>query len=186
MLGTIFFALIQISIDNGYQGGVLIALGVVTSDAILITLSIFGTRLFPRIDHFDFYVSVIGGVLLLTLGLMSLFRKTPRLVYPKTRVGNIVYFFSKGFLLNLLNPANFFIWVTITAKLHADPDYHGLQTTLFFGGCLLAIFLTESAISVFAFRLKQHFTPQILSYVNKVAGSAFVIFGLRLLYTSVK
>lgn len=186
MLGTVFFALIQISIDNGYKGGILIALGVVTSDAILITLSIFGTRLFPHIDHFDFYVSMIGGLLLLTLGLISLFKKTSRLVYPKTRMGNIVYFFSKGFLLNILNPANFFIWVTITAKLHADPDYHGLQTTLFFGGCLLAIFLTEAAISVFAFRLKQYFTPRILSYVNKVAGSAFVVFGLRLLYTAVR
>ena len=108
MLGTVFFALIQISIDNGYKGGVLIALGVVTSDAILITLSIFGTRLFPHIDHFDFYVSMIGGLLLLTLGLISLFKKTSRLVYPKTRLGNIVYFFSKGFLLNILNPANFF------------------------------------------------------------------------------
>jgi threonine/homoserine/homoserine lactone efflux protein len=186
MLGTVFFALIQISIDNGYKSGMLIALGVITSDAIMITLALFGTRLFPRIDDFDFYVSIIGGLLLLSLGLISLFRRTPRLVYPKSRVGNIIYFFSKGFLLNALNPANFFIWVTITAKLHADPDYHGLQTTLFFAGCLLAIFLTEAAISVFAFRLKQYFTPRLLSYVNKVAGSAFVVFGLRLIYTVVR
>jgi L-lysine exporter family protein LysE/ArgO len=186
MLGTVFFALIQISIDNGYKGGMLIALGVITSDAIMITLTIFGTRLFPPIDHFEMYASIVGGLLLLTLGLTSIFRKAPRLVYPKSRLGNFVYFFSKGFLLNGLNPANFFIWVAITTNIHANLQYTHTQTSLYFLGCLLSIFLTEAAIAVFAYRLKQYFTPRLLSYVNKVAGSAFVVFGLRLLWTAMK
>ncbi|MES2730663.1 MAG: LysE family transporter [Bacteroidota bacterium] len=186
MLGTVFFALIQISIDNGYKGGILIALGVITSDAILITLSIFGTRLLPPIAHFDVYMSIVGGLLLLTLGLITLFRHNPKIVYPKSKLGNLVYFFSKGFLLNIVNPANFFIWVAVTANLHTNLQYNNTQISTYFVGCLTAIFLTEVGIAVFADRLKHYFTPQILSYVNKVAGSAFVFFGLRLIWTVVK
>jgi L-lysine exporter family protein LysE/ArgO len=184
-LGTVFFVLIQNSIDNGYKGGIVIALGVITSDAILITLSIFGTQLLPLVHHAETIVSLVGGVLLLAMGLNSLFKKKLRISYPRTKFGNLVYFFSKGFVLNMLNPANFFSWVAITAYLNASLAYSTAQIAVFFVGCLLAIFLTEIVISVFAYRLKQYFTPQVLLYINRISGSVFVFFGLRLLWTVV-
>ncbi|MBC7922863.1 MAG: LysE family transporter [Ferruginibacter sp.] len=186
MLGTVFFVLIQNSIDNGYRGGVLIALGVITSDTLMITLSIFGTAFLPPVPHFDTYASLAGGMLLLTLGFFSLLKESPRLVYPATRLGNLVYYFSSGFVLNGINPANFFIWVAVTANLRANLHYSPTQTSLFFLGCLSAIFLTEVGISVSADRLKRYFTPRILTWINKVSGSAFVLLGLRLLWTGWK
>jgi L-lysine exporter family protein LysE/ArgO len=184
-LGTIFFILIQNSIDNGYKGGIVIALGVITSDAVLITLSVFGTSLFPPIKHAETYVSLAGGLLLLLMGLNSLFKKKPRISYPRTKLGNLVYFFSTGFVLNLLNPANFFSWVAIIAYLNASLKYSGGQILVFFIACLLAIFLTEVAISVFADRLKRYFTPQVVLYINRISGSVFLFFGLRLLWSVV-
>ena len=41
MLGTVFFALVQNSIDYGFRTGIFIALGVIASDLLLITLSWF-------------------------------------------------------------------------------------------------------------------------------------------------
>lgn len=183
MLGTVFFALIQNSIQNGYKSGILIAAGVVFSDAIFISFAVFGTRLLPRIENFDMYASIVGGFLLLTMGLSSLIKKSPQITYPKTRFGNLLYFFSTGFLLNILNPFNFFSWVTISTYLNAMLGYSIVQDVLFFAGCLLSIFLTEVLLSVFAFRLKAYFTPLILSCINKVSGAAFVVFGLRMLWT---
>jgi L-lysine exporter family protein LysE/ArgO len=184
-LGTVFFLLIQNSIDNGYKGGILIALGVIVSDAILITLSIFGTRLFPPVNHAETIISLAGGLLLLLMGMNSLFKKKPRIVYPRTKLGNLVYFFSSGFVLNLLNPANFFSWVAITAYVNVSLGYSTAQISVYFVGCLLSIFLTEVAISVFADRLKRYFTPLVLLYINRISGSVFLFFGLRLLWSVV-
>ena len=183
MLGTVFFLLIQNSIDNGYRGGILIALGVITSDTLMITLSAFGASFLPTVPRLSTYASLAGGVLLLTLGFVSLFKESPRLVYPATRLGNLVYCFSSGFVLNGINPANFFIWVAVTANLRANLHYSPTQTLLFFLGCLAAIFFTEVGVSVSADRLKRYFTPRILMGINKVSGSAFVVLGLRLLWT---
>ena len=182
-LGTVFFLLIQSSIDNGYKGGIIIALGVITSDAILITLSIFGTQLLPPISHGETLVSLAGGTLLLAMGINSLLKGKPRISYPRSRLGNLVYFFSTGFVLNLLNPANFFSWVAITAYLHTSLAYSSVQIAVFFLGCLTSIFLTEVAISVFAYRLKVYFTPKVLLYINRISGSMFLVFGVRLLWT---
>ncbi len=184
-LGTVFFILIQNSIDNGYKGGILIALGVITSDAVLITLSVFGTSMLPPVNHAETIVSLAGGLLLLIMGLNSWFKKKARISYPRTKLGNLVYFFTTGFVLNLLNPANFFSWVAITAYVNASLGYSNAQISVYFVGCLLAIFLTEVAISVFADRLKRYFTPKVLLYVNRISGSVFLFFGLRLLWSVV-
>jgi L-lysine exporter family protein LysE/ArgO len=42
MLGTVFFALIQNSIDYGFTTGIYIAAGVVVSDVLFISAALFG------------------------------------------------------------------------------------------------------------------------------------------------
>ncbi|MEZ4902445.1 MAG: LysE family transporter [Spirosomataceae bacterium] len=46
--GTVFFALIQASIERGPRSGVQIALGVVVSDAFFVFTAIFGTSFLPN------------------------------------------------------------------------------------------------------------------------------------------
>ncbi|TAG50601.1 MAG: LysE family translocator, partial [Runella slithyformis] len=41
--GTVFFALIQTSLQRGYQSGISIAMGVVASDAFFVFCAVFGT-----------------------------------------------------------------------------------------------------------------------------------------------
>ena len=62
--GTVFFALIQTSIERGYRSGVQIALGVVASDAFFIFTAIFGTAFLPQINHFDKWVGAVGIIFL--------------------------------------------------------------------------------------------------------------------------
>ncbi|MEM9982437.1 MAG: LysE family transporter [Bacteroidota bacterium] len=180
MLGTVFFSLIQNSIDYGYRSGVFIALGVIVADIIFILAAIFGAQYLPEIDNFDFYVNLLGFCLLIVLGLVSIMKKNPQLVYPKTQWGSNLYFLGNGFLLNTLNPANFFIWVAIVAKLTED-NFLINEVIIFFIACLLAIFGTEVGIAIFASRLKKFFTPKTLQYVNRIAGIIFMLFGIKLL-----
>jgi threonine/homoserine/homoserine lactone efflux protein len=182
-LGTVFFALIQNSVDNGYRSGMKIALGVVTCDLLFILFALFGTALLPQVDHFDRYLRLSCAALLLGLGSVSLLRGTPKLAYPQTRLGTFVYYFGKGFFLNALNPINFFIWVSVAALVRR---YDSAQTAVFFGACLMAIFGTETIISLSAHHLKHRFSARVLGAINKVSGLVFIVVGLNLAWTQLK
>jgi len=185
MLGTVFFALIQNSVDFGYKSGIFIALGVIISDVFFISVAILGTSFLPDMPRMPFYSSFLGGILLIMLGLVSIFKKNPKLVYPKTKFGNLMYYFSTGFLLNALNPINFFFWVAVVAYLQTEKFFPLLEQVVFFASCLSAIFATEVSISYFASRLRKLFTPLVLRRINQISGLIFVSFGIKLLYDAI-
>ncbi|MFT7483267.1 MAG: L-lysine exporter family protein LysE/ArgO, partial [Oceanospirillaceae bacterium] len=72
--GSVFFALIQTSIDHGYKAGRNIALGVAVGDVALVAIAILGTGFLPNIPNFENYVRIIAATLLFGLGI-SQFRK---------------------------------------------------------------------------------------------------------------
>jgi threonine/homoserine/homoserine lactone efflux protein len=185
MLGTVFFALIQNSVNFGYKSGIFIALGVIISDVFFISAAILGTSFLPDVPKMPFYSSLVGGFLLISLGIASIFKKKSKIVYPKTKFGNLMYYFSTGFLLNVLNPVNFFYWVAIVAYLQTEKFFLLPKQIIFFSSCLSAIFITEVAISYFASRLRNFFTPLVLRRINQVSGLIFVGFGIKLLYDAI-
>jgi L-lysine exporter family protein LysE/ArgO len=174
--------LIQNSVDNGYKSGLYIASGVIISDCLFITAAVLGTSILPDIPRLPFYSSLLGGILLIAMGIISIVQKNPKLMYPQTRLGNITYYFTTGFLLNILNPVNFFFWVAIATQIKSEKMFSMPQQVLFFAGCLTSIFLSETGISFSAFKLKNWFTPRVLRAINLVTGIIFIGFGLRLLY----
>jgi threonine/homoserine/homoserine lactone efflux protein len=184
MLGTVFFTLLQISIDNGYRTGFYFASGVITSDTMFVLIALFGTSFIPHIDHLQFYASLAGGVLLCLLGGMSLVKKNTKLIYPKTQFGHILYFFGKGFLLNTLNPVNFLIWAGIVFNLRTAA-YTSSELFIFFTACLGMIFLMENGIAYFSHNVKKYITASILILVNRVTGIALFVLGGVLLWEAV-
>ncbi len=184
MLGTVFFTLIQSSIDNGYKSGVLIALGVIISDIMFIAVAAFGASFIPDIANLSFYGYLFGGIMLVVMGVLSFFKKTQTLTYPKTGVGGLLFYTSKGFFLNVLNPVNFFAWATLATQLKVI-GYEQDTMFIFFVGCLLAIFLMEVIISIFADKLKKYFSNKVLKIINYVSGSVFLVFGIRLIWQAI-
>ncbi|MCS6795841.1 MAG: LysE family transporter [Raineya sp.] len=182
MLGTVFFALIQNSIDFGYKSGIFIALGVIISDIFFISAAMAGTSFLPDTPKMSFYSSFLGGILLVGLGGTNFFKKSTEIKTTKTHLGNALYYFGKGFLLNALNPVNFFFWVAIVAHLQTEKYFPFNLQVVFFAFCLLAIFCTEVGISFSASRLRKLFTPLLLQRFNQISGIVFVGFGIKLLY----
>jgi L-lysine exporter family protein LysE/ArgO len=174
--GSVFFALIQDSIDFGWRTGVKISLGVIIGDFLLITLAFFGTSFLPNIPHFGTYARIIGAVLLIGLGISN-FRKTAAKPTPKgsSKFGKFLYYSVKGFLLNVLNPSNFLSWVVASAALKSY-NYENFEEILFFVACIFSIFLTECAISYFSFKIKDKFTHESIHKFK--IGTAFVFFGV--------
>ena len=184
MLGTVFFTLIQSSIDNGYKSGIFIAVGVIISDILFIEVAAFGASFVPDIAHLSFYGYLFGGIMLAVMGVLSFLKKTQTPKYPKTGIGGVLFYSSKGFFLNVLNPVNFFAWVALVAQLKVV-GYEQDRMLIFFIGCLLAIFLMEVIISIFADKLKKYFSNKVLQIINYVSGTAFLAFGIRLIWQAI-
>lgn len=181
--GTVFFSLVQNSVDNGYRSGMKIAFGVVVCDAIFVFFAIFGTALLPHIEGFEKWMAGAGIVFLLILGLNNLFRDQPQIAYPKSKFGNFIFYFSTGFLLNGLNPVNFISWVTIATYVRSTLHYDFNQIGLFFVMSLLAVFVTESGIALSAHRLKKIFTPRTVKIFNQVTGVVFIGIACQIAYS---
>ncbi len=181
MLGTVFFALVQNSIDYGFRTGVFISIGVIASDVILITLSWFNTELIPKGGTTDFVVRICGAVFLLLYGLSNLLKKE-KAAYPKTENKQLLKYMSMGFLLNILNPGNYIGWLAITTQLKTVARYEVPKAALYFAGALGAIFLMECLIAWSASFLKPYITEQFLRLVNRLIGVLFIAFGIALFF----
>ncbi|KAB7730188.1 LysE family translocator [Rudanella paleaurantiibacter] len=181
--GTVFFSLLQNSVDNGYRAGIKIAFGVVVCDMLFVASALFGTSYLPKIEGFDVLLTLIGVIFLVAIGLANLLKGTPRLAYPKTRFGNFLYYFWTGFLLNGLNPINFITWVTLAAYLRNSLHYTLDRQIAFMAMSLVGIFLTESALALSAHKLKRLFTPRVVLNFNRITGIVFLGIAANLAWT---
>jgi L-lysine exporter family protein LysE/ArgO len=175
--GVVFFAMIQNSIDNGYWSGVKISIGGILSDIMLIILALFGTSFLPPIEHFDMYLCGFGAVFLSGMGIASFFKKSPKLVYPSTKVGNLLYYLGLGFTINSINPMNFIFW---GAAATAIKNLDQFNTFLFFAGSMLGVFVTQFIMCYYAHYLQRYFTPNIIIWINRCSGIAFIGWGIYL------
>ncbi|QRR00007.1 LysE family translocator [Dyadobacter sandarakinus] len=182
--GTVFFSLVQNSVDNGYQAGIKIAFGVFVCDLIFVFFAIFGTTLLPDIPDFKKWMAGAGVIFLFILGLNNVIRGQPQIAYPKTQLGSLVYYFTTGFLLNGLNPVNFISWVTIASYIRTNLHYNYNQVLIFFGASVVAVFLVECGIAFFAHRLKRIFTPRVVTIFNKVTGIVFMLIACQIAYVN--
>lgn len=183
MLGTVFFAIVQNSINLGYSFGILIACGVVLSDIIFISLAIWSSSFAVFLKNYVTEVTWIGALLLLLFGLSQFYRKvaiSSNVHVFKRPVFNKLFFIGNGFFLNVINPVNFFIWLSISTMLEVKFGYTNAQKLVFFSGSLLAIFVTESLVAIFSSKIRRWMSPQRLKWVNRVSGSAFVVLAVYL------
>lgn len=181
MLGTVFFSLIRNSIIYGHKTGIYIALGVVICDIIFITLALLSQ---PFADFLNLYkrpISIGGGILLTIMGIWMLIQSNPKIKEGKElQEGNAIYYIGNGFLLNALNPVNFFSWLVVSSYLTIEYDYTLTDKSIFFTACLISIFIAEVGIAASASKLRKWVTPNVLKRINQVSALVFVGFGLKL------
>src|SRR5690349_265525 len=98
MLGTVFFSLVQNSIDNGVRSNLFISGGVIISDIILITLSHFNAELIPKDSTAEMVVRLVGSLFIIGLGFANIYKKAN---VSYAHLGNKpLYLAVKGFTLN--------------------------------------------------------------------------------------
>ncbi|PQA59865.1 LysE family translocator [Siphonobacter curvatus] len=183
-LGAVFFALIRNSLDYGWTSGLRISLGVIICDSIFIFVALTGTSFIPNFPYFDTILRLGGAVFLTIMGINTIrkARVQETTSQPKRKFFRFLKYFSIGFTLNATNPANFIIWVSVSAYVKGVLKYALDLRIAYFAACLLAIFLTQVSIAFFAQRIKRFLNENVIMWINRVSGCVFVGTGVYLLY----
>jgi threonine/homoserine/homoserine lactone efflux protein len=185
MLGTVFFSLLQVSINQGYRHGIAIAAGVIVCDLLFLVMALgFSEAVAAFYQKNQVTMAWIGCLALVILGLMQLLRKPPHARMDGSRKQlSYLQCVVRGFLLNLVNPGNLIIWIVALN----NPLTVGLslsQKIQFSAAGLIAIFLTETGISYAAHQLRRWATPAYLHKLDLWVGFVFILAGLRMAWTN--
>ncbi|AMR33887.1 hypothetical protein A0256_21800 [Mucilaginibacter sp. PAMC 26640] len=184
--GPVFFALIKTSIEKGFHAGVALALGVVCSDVVFVGAILFGSQLFSVSAHTKTIIGVFGSIILFTIGIYYLFKKSD--VNYKNKVPTTVdragYFF-KGFLMCIFNPTILFHWTVVigaaSTVYHEGVHNRSLKIAIMFLAILVVQFGLDTTKAFYADKLRDKISVKLVHRLNQVAGIALIIASLVLI-----
>lgn len=189
LTGPAFFALLQTSIRNGFRSGIAFSIGVFISDTTLILLSYLGALQLFSDPKNNFIIGLIGGTILVMFGIFNIFQKQP--LDLKTADGNVEKILPKnvnltvialkGFAINLINPFVIIFWIGVVSVESTRYDFSHLHIVSLFTAALLTVFATDILKSIGANKITAVLRPEILLWVNRIAGAILIISGLTLI-----
>lgn len=184
LVGPVLFTLLQITLQFGVKSGLAVAFGIFVSDVLCVVLCAFGAAKWLREPDNFFYFGLLGGVLLILFGLTFLLKPAKNFEQPlQISKRDYLTFFTKGFLVNFVNPFVFLVWISIIGMAAAK---HGFNQILavYMTGALLGILTTDSLKALFADRLKRILKPTFLGKFYRIVGLCLLLFGVFLIYRS--
>lgn len=182
-LGPALVALLQTSIKHGIKTGIFLAFGIFTSDLFLVVLAFFGVSEFITAPKFHLAFGILGGILMISYGIYTVFRKVPQNEQVEAiseihvkRPGVLPYYF-KGFLLNVANPSLWFFWIFWVVSINSTYGGDRKSVAMFFAGALGMILTTDIVKCILANKIKVLGNPKVKLWINRIVGILFFIFG---------
>jgi threonine/homoserine/homoserine lactone efflux protein len=188
LIGPVFFAIIQTSVERGFRNGLLVSLGVSFSDALYVTVCYFGLVQFINDPQFRYYLAYAGGGILMLMGAYHLFIKSRRKMAAPLDVASekrMYRYFVKGFLINGFSPMVLVFWIGAISVASLDFGYqNGTDYFLFFAVVLGTVLATDILKAFLADKLRTLITHRSLTIMNILVGIGLLIFGVRLILTA--
>ncbi len=184
LVGPIFFALLQAGIEYGIRAGFFVGLGIWLSDFLFISSVYLGMSYIKEVTAFpgfEFWMGMVGGIILVSFGLGSIFSKPPDFEEsPKLKAKTLGGFFLKGFLINTINPFTILFWTGIMTTVVIGEAYTDDQAKWFFIGILGTISLTDFLKILFAKYIRNRLKPSWFLWLRRISGAALFLFGIIL------
>lgn len=181
--GPIFFSIIETSMRKGVYFAISMAVGVIVSDALIISISFLSIGKLIQDPVLKNAIGTAGGSLLIAFGIYHLVKPVP---HPKTveitQSKDYFLYLTKGFLINTLNPFVFIYWLSAVSIVTVDPDYNETERILFFLAAIATNFCFDIGKSFLASQLKHLLTHRTMTFISRSVGIGILFFGLRLLW----
>lgn len=188
LTGPIVFALLQTSIEQGFRAGAMLASGIWVSDLIFIAITYFGVAYVTELakwDGLEFWLGIAGGVILLVVGSSMMLTKPPPDEYfeqkKAVRFSSRFSLWTKGFLINTINPFTFFFWLGVSGMLFTKQALQPDEAQLFYGGLFGTIICTDCTKVGLAKIIRRWLKPKNILLIRKIAGITLLVFGVVLL-----
>lgn len=185
IIGPVFFALIQNSLEYGFRHSVFMALGILLSDSIYVLVTHFGVNWLSRSIYFESVLGIVGGIILIGFASASFFgRNVDRpnsggvvLKRSKRRKG-----FFKGLGLNGINPFVLLFWVSVAGIVNLKESFGAWEKAVYYLALLLTVFSLDLVKAYVAQSLSKYVTPKLMRNLNRTVAVLLFFFGIRLFY----
>lgn len=179
--GPGFMALFQTSIFRGVKAGIVLALGILISDLVLISISYLGLSKLI-INGNTLMLGIIAGSILIVSGAVSAFRKPVAVLNTSNETpdlhSRLPVLLLKGFLLNIANPFVLIFWIGIMGFAASNYGMHSYGFFIFFLGLLSTAFSSDLMKCYLSGFLKKVLSTQTIALINKVIGFIFMAVGI--------
>lgn len=186
MVGPIFIAITQTSMEKGILAGMLVSLGEWVSDIIIIALAYFFIKAITQTvetDAFKFYFGISGGIILILFGVVAFFKTMDIEIQKKKHTyKNLLGFWLKGFLVNTINPFTFIFWIGVISTYVIGRNATGSEAFTFLGAILATIVIMDVIKVYGAKAIRKKLSPSNLFWFSKLSGVGLAAFGLYLIY----
>lgn len=185
LIGPVFFALIQTSIEKGFPSGAGMALGIALSDALYIVIASMGVAVLADNQDFQMWLGWIGGLIMLIFGFVNLLKKVQGNREQQQREepsANLFRQFIKGFVLNGINPFVLLFWIGIASMVALQYQYPRQEKLLFFAAIVLTVLLLDFTKAYAANRLRKILSSRFMSWMNRIVGIVLILFSFQLFY----
>ncbi len=179
VVGPIGLLCIHRTLNRGFLHGLMTGMGAATADATYGSVAAFGLTLVTTLlVSWQTWIHLLGGLFLIYLGVRT-FLTPPADHAARVRANGFFSAYVSTFLLTLTNPMTILSFVAIFAGLGVGS---GRGSTLAAFLIVLGVFLGSALwwllLSGGLSLLRGRFTPHWLLWVNRLAGSVIVMFGL--------
>lgn len=189
--GPSFFSLINYSIKKGFRPASMLAVGVVSSDFFICLFNIF-------LVHYGFtewlndaknqrFAGILAGIILMLIGAFYLKKEVPTEADTSDALSvrqdtPSVLLIVKGFVINLFNPAVWFLWLS-NVTIISNFFNHSLVKTLIYFSILNSFVLMIELFKVYlGNQIKKILTAKTIYRINSITGMTLIIFGIYLIY----
>lgn len=185
LTGPVFFALIQTALHKGFWKAFVFAIGISLSDAVYILFSNLFVQFIEQIPNFDFFLSLVGGVVLGIIGYTT-FRKQakPPSVALNAEINastKILSFFQsgfKGFIMNFAHPGVLIFWLAVVASINTQTSFSDYERGILYFSTIVTVLSTDILKAFLSHRISNLISIKNLTLLNKLMGIVLMGFSV--------
>ncbi len=171
------------SINYGKNKGLILCLGLWTSDILHALVFTFGENLLSSfLGIIKSYYTLVSVIILLFLGVKILFTPVRPFTEKEETSQNKWYnYYSKGLLLAIFNPGSTIVWLGIIG-ISGSRQYDYISHFSFISGIIFTVIFFDFLKIILANGIKNFLSINLLNIINRIIGVLLLIGACVMLY----
>jgi threonine/homoserine/homoserine lactone efflux protein len=183
LIGPVFFTLIKTSLENGATKGLSVAFGASASDMFIMS-GCFLSLINISLDQLSGKViGLFSSLALLSTGVYMIFKPSnhPEGFSNSTASGGMIKNFTKGFLVNSLNPFVFIFWMGIAGIISTTYHEDNFAILFFASGLLISTLVTDMIKVFISGKISKVLKDSHIQFSSMVIGVIYILYAIQLL-----